>query len=227
VGRQRISPLHGTTLPRSFASLRMTCRPSCWHAHAQALRSLPAELGNFLLCALGFEPGGSLAVAATSDRRNHWRCVTAGKDPLASSPYPKAFRVSPSRKLPLKRCGDSLAPLPSSWQSKIILASSSDCKRNFPPLGRVSLGRKRSDSPDHKAGKIHTIQAVVKAQELATLLRRVRANQEIGKNPAWVVVSLLPPAGRVGLQRQPCRAPDRLIQVPLHADPGVFTDRHG
>jgi hypothetical protein len=61
---------------------------------------------------------------------------------LAQIPYPKTFRVSTSWDLPPERCGSYLAPPPSCWQSGIVLASSSECKRNIWHARRTECGIK-------------------------------------------------------------------------------------
>jgi hypothetical protein len=76
---------------------------------------------HLLLGDQGFETGGMILA----------------EGPLASNPYPKAFRVSTSWDFPPERCGVSLAPPPSLWQSEILPLSKKKCKGNFSPGGRT------------------------------------------------------------------------------------------
>jgi len=55
----------------------------------------------------------------------------ARRNPLASSPYPKAFSVSTSRTLRPERCGGYPLPPPSCRQSIKIPNLNPKCKRNF------------------------------------------------------------------------------------------------
>jgi len=118
------------SVPKSFAQLRMTS------PGARARSSAPLTPCGALGPAFSFERWGLNQVGGLAGAASHRR-----KRPTCFKPLFKSLSRIALLNLPLKRCGRSLTPPPSSWQSNILPNPNPKCKRNFWSRGPVRCKR--------------------------------------------------------------------------------------